>query len=153
MRHLYIRNLIFTVLQPGIVAGYVPYLILKSDYTEGGVFLKLTGGLIGLCGLIIMLMCINRFTLEGEGTLSPADPTKQLVINGLYQYSRNPMYVGVMGILIGETIFFKNYTLLLYAVCIFIAFNLFIILREEPRLKRDFGDAYLAYCKRVRRWF
>jgi protein-S-isoprenylcysteine O-methyltransferase Ste14 len=104
-------------------------------------------------GLIITLRCILQFALEGKGTLSPIDPTKRLVVRGLYRYSRNPMYVGVMMILIGEAIVTQSATLWIYLAIIFIAFQLFIMLHEEPRLRKDFGQEYLVYCGKVRRWF
>ena len=100
-----------------------------------------------------MLECIFRFAVEGRGTLSPADPTKKLVIRGLYRFSRNPMYIGVMMILIGEAIFFQSKNLWIYLLFIFLAFNLFVLLVEEPRFRKDFGKDYYKYCKEVRRWF
>jgi len=115
-------------------------------------FHKYIAIVIFLIGLTILLSCIIRFAVEGRGTLSPADPTKRLVVKGLYKYSRNPMYVGVILILIAESIFFKSSDLLLYSLFVFICFNLFVIFVEEPRLKRDFTSEYLNYCKQVRRW-
>jgi protein-S-isoprenylcysteine O-methyltransferase Ste14 len=152
MISLYLRNLFFTILQPGIVVVLIPYLLLKQHFTEGGDFMQIAGSFVGFFGLIVMLACIKRFVTEGKGTLSPADPTKQLVINGLYRHSRNPMYVGVVTILIGESLFFSSSMLGIYTLVVFIVFNLFIIFMEEPRLKRDFGEAYIMYCKNVRRW-
>ena len=99
-----------------------------------------------------MLHCIVNFAIKGRGTLSPADPTKRLVINGLYKYSRNPMYIGVILILVGESIFSRSQSLWIYSLIIFIAFNVFIVGFEEPRLRSDFGEEYRAYCKKVRRW-
>ena len=87
----------------------------------------------------------------GKGTLSPADPTKRLVITGLYKYTRNPMYVGVMLLLLGESLFFRSVSLTIYGILIFSTFHIFIILKEEPRLKKDFGEEYDLYCKMVKR--
>ena len=156
MFSLLLRNLLFTILQPGLVAGLIPYWILGGKATQAfdkdlRVFQYL-GILIFLAGLIIMFDCILRFAVEGKGTLSPADPTKKLVIKGLYRFSRNPMYAGVMLILTGEAIFFQSTNLWFYALFIFIAFNLFIILVEEPRLRKDFGEEYSEYCQKTRRW-
>lgn len=103
-------------------------------------------------GFFIMLICIVRFATEGKGTLSPIDPTKKLVVKGLYNYSRNPMYVGVILLLVGEAFFWQSLMLAGYSTLVFIGFNLFIIFHEEPRLKRDFKDEYKAYCEKVRRW-
>ena len=152
---LIFRNLLFTILQPGLVAGFFPYLIIKNDlltelhwqvhsYVAAGLF---------IFGLIILLYCIAKFAIDGRGTLSPAYPTQKLVITGMYKYTRNPMYLSVLLMLLGETIFFTSAPLLLYTAAVLSAFTLFIIFFEEPRLRRDFGEDYITYCKNVRRWF
>ena len=157
MVSLFFRNLLFTVLQPGIVAGLVPYLILgenaKNVFDQPLTLYHALGVLIFVGGVVIMLICIISFAVKGQGTLSPADPTRKLVVAGLYQYSRNPMYVGVTMILVGEAIFFRSSSLWIYTFSVFTAFNLFILLVEEPRLRRDFEDDYTNYCKKVKRWF
>ncbi|WP_316815414.1 isoprenylcysteine carboxylmethyltransferase family protein [Pedobacter nyackensis] len=156
MKSLAFQNILFVILQPGIVAGVVPYFLVRHKIVSllNAPFqtFQHIAFLILLIGLIIVLHCVFRFFKDGRGTLSPAVPTKQLVINGLYKYSRNPMYIGVMLILIGETIFCNSLHLLLYSVFVFIAFNLFVIFREEPRLKKDFGEQYDNYKQRVKRW-
>lgn len=156
MLSLLLRNLLFTILQPGVVTVLFPYLILRW---QGQAFLPERWSIlnvIGLClmliGLSILLSCILRFATEGKGTISPLDPTKNLVAKGLYRYSRNPMYLGAMTLLIGETLFSSSLALAIYAVVVFIAFNLFILFHEEPRLRRDFGNEYEEYCQRVSRW-
>jgi protein-S-isoprenylcysteine O-methyltransferase Ste14 len=105
MLSLLLRNLFFTLLQPGVVAGLVPYLLLRNEWRDvwhsSFNLLQYTGLLLFATGLVIMLDCILRFALEGKGTLSPVDPTRELVASGLYRLSRNPMYVGVMTDTIG----------------------------------------------------
>ena len=137
--------------------GLIPYyllrhrlhLILDEDF---GVLSYL--GLIAMVfGLLIVLYCIYRFIVEGKGTLSPADQTKALVVKGLYKYSRNPMYVGVLLTLLGEVIFTSSTRLLIYTVIVAIGFHLFVIFIEEPRLTRDFKADYLQYMNKVKRWF
>jgi len=156
MWSLFLRNLFFTALQPGLVTGLFPYLILKRESQElfSGAFglLQYFGILLFVVGIAVLFDCIVRFAVQGDGTLSPADPTKKLVISGLYKYSRNPMYWGVMLILTSEAIFFESPGLWIYALFIFIAFYLFIVLVEEPRLRKDFGEQYEEYRKSVRRW-
>jgi len=156
MLSLILRNLFFTIIHPGLVAGLIPYWILgvKINYvfTQHFQFYHYLGILVFITGLVILLSCIINFVVKGRGTLSPLDPTKRLVITGLYKYSRNPMYVGVMLILIGEAIFFQSLSLLIYLVVIFLAFNIFILVHEEPRLRKDFGEEYNRYCQIVRRW-
>jgi protein-S-isoprenylcysteine O-methyltransferase Ste14 len=153
---LFFRNLFFTIIHPGLVAGLVPYWIIgKKTIRETFSSFRLHHYLamvIFLAGLVILLSCIIRFAVEGRGTLSPDDPTKKLVIKGLYRYSRNPMYVGVMLMLIGESVLFNSPSLWAYALVVFILFNLFILLVEEPRLRKDFSTAYKDYCSQVRRW-
>src|SRR5687768_13557630 len=120
MLSLLLRNLFFTLVQPGVVAGLVPYLLLRyfgheivppslttRHYIAGTVF---------LVGFAVMTACILRLATEGQGTLSPLDPTKRLVINGLYRYTRNPMYVGVMIMLAGEVLFWWSVELAVYTV-------------------------------------
>src|SRR4051812_28105515 len=112
MLSLLLRNLFFTILQPGLVAGLFPYWIIGGNLNSRltGPFQpwQMTGVVIFSAGLVVMLSCIVRFAFEGRGTLSPADPTKRLVVGGLYKFSRNPMYVGVMLILIGEVLIFQS---------------------------------------------
>ena len=100
MFSLFVRSLIFTILQPGIVAGLIPFLIL-SDKLNVVDFHKFRfnhylGIIVFLIGFVIMFNCIVSFAVKGPGTLSPADPTRKLVTSGLYNFSRNPMYVGVI---------------------------------------------------------
>lgn len=151
---LLLRNLFFTLLQPGLVAGVFPYLIVKKEFEavfENPIHMLTVIGLI-VTVVVVTCHCIFKFATDGRGTLSPVDPTRRLVIKGLYKYSRNPMYVGVMMILVGECLFTLNLNLVFYSMLIFIAFNQFIIYREEPRLTKDFGEAYIVYQKQVRRW-
>ena len=157
MISLFFRNLIFTILQPGIVIGLFPYFIageeFKIRWNLPFAFSQYAGLFFFILGWSLVLYCIYRFAVEGRGTLSPADQTKNLVAKGIYQYSRNPMYIGVMLALIGEVFFTKAASLMIYTGCVFTMFNLFIMFVEEPRLKRDFGEAYKLYCQKVRRWF
>lgn len=154
-RWLWLRSLLWTVLVPGTVAIYLPYRILsRSGGLESFEF-----GSVGFVGILligagsaILLHCIRQFAVTGHGTLSPLDAPIRLVTQGLYRYSRNPMYVGVMLILTGETVLFRSLPLLAYAGVCFLFFNLGIACYEEPRLRRQFGREYEAYCQQVGRW-
>lgn len=156
MKSLLFRNLFFTILQPGIVTVLIPYLILKC---HGPINLpplkRLTypGIILYWAGLAILLTCIFSLALKGEGTLSPAAPTKKLVVSGVYSLSRNPMYIGITMMLAGEAIFFQSILLSVYALLCFAVFHIYIIKYEEIRLKKVFGDAYGRYCLQVKRWF
>lgn len=153
---LFFRNLFFIIIHPGLVVGLIPYWIVEHKLNENFSYpfqwFQFLGPLLFLIELTIMLNCIFNFAVEGRGTLSPADPTKKLVISGLYRFSGNPMYLGVIIILLGETIFFQSILLLWYMIFIFLVFNLFILLIEEPRLSKDFGKEHQKYRVRVRMW-
>jgi protein-S-isoprenylcysteine O-methyltransferase Ste14 len=156
MFSLFFRNVFFTIIHPGLVAGLIPYWILgpkfKHQFSLPFTFYQYLGLLFFFTGLFVLLHCIARFAVVGRGTLSPIDPTKKLVISGMYKYSRNPMYVGVLMILLGEVFFFQSYHLGVYLLVMALIFNFFILAVEEPRLRRDFGAGYSDYCRKVRRW-
>jgi protein-S-isoprenylcysteine O-methyltransferase Ste14 len=156
MVSLLLRNLFFTILQPGIIAGLIPFLIVRDNvnnlFAQPFTYQHDLGAILFIIGFVIMLTCILGFAVNGQGTLSPVDPTKRLVTTGLYQFSRNPMYAGVTLMLIGEAIFFQSNYVWIYLLLVFTAFNIFIFFNEEPRLRKDFGEEYIQYCKNVRRW-
>ena len=150
-----LKSLIFIILVPGTAAILVPYVLLNSfgDYLliKIGIF-RYLGVILFLLGVPILLWCIWDFTFSGKGTPAPIDPPKVLVVRGLYQHVRNPMYVGVVFILSGKTIFFASLILFGYTLFIFLCFHIFVIGYEEPTLRNTFGSAYDAYCESVPRW-
>jgi len=147
-----LRSLLFLIVAPGMVAGYIPLGLLRSgSQIETGVFAYLALPL-WLIGGMILLWSFWNFLNEGRGTPAPIDPPKELVAAGFYRYVRNPMYMGILAMIIGYFLWFKYWNLLIYAVVVFIAFNTFVMYYEEPTLKRKFGVAYEKYCKRVPRW-
>ena len=150
---LFFRNLLWTLLCPGTVTLLFPSWFFDLQWNvRPWHTLHWLGFLIILPGASILLRCIYAFAKEGKGTLSPADPARHLVVEGLYRYTRNPMYVGVMLVLLGEAIFFASTALLWYAAVIFLGLNVFIRLYEEPYLRRQFGVEYERYCQKVGRW-
>ncbi len=147
-----LRSLLFLIVAPGMVAGYIPLgLLLWGSQIETGVFAYLALPL-WLIGGMILLWSFWNFLNEGRGTPAPIDPPKELVAAGFYRYVRNPMYMGILAMIIGYFLWFKYWNLLIYAVVVFMAFNTFVMYYEEPTLKRKFGVAYEEYCKRVPRW-
>jgi len=152
---IWLKTLLFTIIAPGTVTVLLPYLILLSKWNKAIPFLgalRFFGLAPLLIGFGIYLWCAYDFAAKGRGTPAPVDPPKQLVRSGLYRFTRNPMYVGIILILLGEAIFFASAILLLYAVAVFIGFNGFILFYEEPTLRRLFGESYLRYCAEVPRW-
>jgi protein-S-isoprenylcysteine O-methyltransferase Ste14 len=148
----FIKTLIFTVLVPGTVTVYVPYRLLsrRAEFIWSGY--SLLGVLPIAVGAGFYLWCAWNFAFVGHGTPAPIDPPKALVSRGPYRVVRNPMYVAVLLILFGESVFFSSWIIFRYALLVWLFFHLFVILYEEPALTRKFGRAYEEYCKTVRRW-
>ena len=96
--------------------------------------------------------CAWDFAFAGEGTPAPIDPPKMLVWQGLYRIVRNPIYVGVLLVLLGEAILFESQMLLAYVPVVWLWLHLFTVYYEEPTLRKKFGDVYEQYCAAVPRW-
>jgi len=148
---LLLKNVVFTLLVPATVAVYIPWLIVRSQPLASLASLFVASILFAV-GATIYLWCVWDFATFGRGTPAPVDPPKRLVVRGLYRYSRNPMYVGALTVILGWVVLFPTLTLLLYGLCVAIAFHLFIVFYEEPHLRKVFGAEYEEYCSRVGRW-
>lgn len=144
----------WAVLVPGVFAGYVPwrYFGLRQVDFSWRDPLHLIGVFCIAVGVMLLTVCIWEFAHRGQGTLSPVDPPKQLVVQGLYRYVRNPMYLSVTTIVLGELFLTRSRGLLTYWVIWFAVVNLFVIAYEEPTLRRQFGDDYERYTRSVGRW-
>lgn len=151
---LAVRSLLWTALLPGLVAGYVPWRFLGLNRLRLDVLSPrhVAGFLCIGGGAALLGACVWEFARAGRGTLAPVDPPRELVVGGLYRYVRNPMYLSVTMILLGEALLAGSRTLLLYWAAWFLFVNLFVIGYEEPELRRRFGAAYDEYARRVRRW-
>jgi protein-S-isoprenylcysteine O-methyltransferase Ste14 len=114
--------------------------------------LALLGVACIVCGAVLLAACIIEFARGGRGTLSPVDPPRHLVVGGLYRYVRNPMYLSVTAIVLGEALLVQSRALALYWVVFFAAANLFVLGYEEPALRAQFGRSYDDYAARVGRW-
>jgi len=146
------KSLLFLIAAPGVVAGYIPLMLLRrGTQIETGVFAYLAL-LLWLIGTIILLWSFWNFLVQGRGTPAPIDPPKELVAVGFYRYVRNPMYVAIASINIGYFLWFGYWSLLIYACAAFSIMHTFVVLYEEPNLKRKFGAGYEKYCRQVPRW-
>jgi protein-S-isoprenylcysteine O-methyltransferase Ste14 len=151
---LALRSILWTVLLPGLFAGFVPLRFFGLARVQ----LSLTNpvhllGLLAIAlGTALLLTCIWEFARSGRGTLSPVDPPRELVVSGLYRYVRNPMYLSVTLIVFGEVLLSGSRGLLLYWAIWFVCVNLFVMGYEEPTLRRRFGESYERYTRDVRRW-
>jgi protein-S-isoprenylcysteine O-methyltransferase Ste14 len=150
---LFLKSALFAILLPGTVTALVPSLIIsrgRAPIPSNPIYLL---ALLPLAvGISVLLRCIWDFAASGGGTLAPVDPPKYLVVRGLYRYVRNPMYVGVLLILFSEAWLFDSRALLSYAIGCFVTVHTFVLLYEEPHLRRKFGAVYVSYCETVNRW-
>ena len=105
-----------------------------------------------MAGLPVLLDSFARFALRGLGTPAPIFPTHRLVVTGLFRYVRNPMYVAVVSLILGQGLFFGNVRVLAYGVAVWVAFYLFVLIYEEPTLRNTFGLEYEEFCANVPRW-
>jgi len=146
---------IFLFIAPGIVAGYVPWLICKWHVRApllGISFFRVLGVLLVAAGLPVLLDSFARFALQGLGTPAPIFPTQHLVVSGLFRYVRNPMYVAVVMLILGQGLLFGSIGVLEYGIAVWVAFFLFVVIYEEPTLRRSYGREYEDFCANVPRW-
>ena len=124
----------------------------ESSVNEGFHIFRYAAIIPMLLGAVLGGKCIFDFFIEGQGTPSPIDPPKKLVVSGFYRYNRNPMYSSVLLVLIGYSVWFLSLLVLLYTLAFFLVIHSFIVLFEEPALRKKFGDSYISYCQKVPRW-
>jgi protein-S-isoprenylcysteine O-methyltransferase Ste14 len=110
------------------------------------------GALLIVAALPVFVAFLGRFVFEGRGTPAPVAPTEHLVVGGPFRWTRNPGYVAVVSLVAGQGLVLGSSGVLAYAVVIAIAFHVFVLLYEEPTLRRTYGAEYDAYCARVPRW-
>lgn len=126
---------------------FLPNLFIPNSMT------LLSG--ISLIALSIMnfVYCANILIVHGKNS-NPliTQPPKEFVVQGFYKYARNPIYIGHLFFFIGEILIFGDLLLFLYAVFVFICLHIFIISYEEPGLRKKFGESYIQYTKKVKRW-
>jgi protein-S-isoprenylcysteine O-methyltransferase Ste14 len=148
---LLFKNLLFSLIVPGTVAIYIPLRLVEERSPVWGL-----GPAVGILGLLlgafVYSWCVWDFATFGRGTPAPIDAPKRLVVRGLYRYTRNPMYVGVLTVILGWAFIFGAANLGLYALAVGTCFHLFVILYEERHLRAEFGSEYDAYCLQVARW-
>jgi len=148
---LFLKNLLFTLVVPGTVGIYIPLLLARDRPAASGLVFFLALALLAIGG-IIYAWCVWDFAVFGRGTPAPIDAPKKLVVRGLYRYTRNPIYVGVLTVLVGWTVMFRGTNLHIYMFCVAVGFHLFVVLYEEPHLRQQFGVEYRSYCAKVGRW-
>jgi protein-S-isoprenylcysteine O-methyltransferase Ste14 len=150
-------NALKTILYMGSLHGfftlYIPYLIVKFDarYFNAGIF-SYTAIPLWIIGAVIIVWCSVDMVQKGRGTPAHVDPPKKLIVNGLYRYVRNPIYLGALLVQLGFILWAGSGLMIVYFLLFTLAYQILIVLIEEPILRAMFGEEYLAYCSRVPRW-
>src|SRR5579862_5182943 len=138
---------------PALLLAYIPWTITRfripAYETQAQIFFA--AALI-LVGLLPLFGSIVRFVVVGHGTLVPAAPPQHLVVTGLYRYVRNPMYVAVVAVILGQAILFGDWRLMTYGGLMWLAFHAFVLTYEEPVLAQKFGAQYEDFRANVPRW-
>lgn len=131
------------------------WLALQIREPAGGTLPAATRPVGTVCmvlGGALALWCISLFVVVGRGTPAPFDPPQQFVPTGPYRWVRNPMYVGGLLVLIGFSLWHHSTAMLLFAAAIAVVLHVFVLVYEEPSLRRRFGGAYEDYRTRIPRW-
>jgi protein-S-isoprenylcysteine O-methyltransferase Ste14 len=151
---LWLRTALFTILVPGTELVLIPLAVVLlglGPHIEFGPA-RYSGFVPLLVGLVVILRCFTDFVRRGRGTPAIYDPPRELVAAGLYRYVRNPQYVGVVLVVVGEALLSGMVVLFGYAAFMAIGYHLFVRYYEEPTLGRLFGESYARYREAVPRW-
>ena len=151
---LWLKAVAFTLAVPGIVAGAAPFL-LDARFTAHELPLgplRYAGWILVAAGTGGYIWCVRDFVRFGRGTPAPIDAPQELVIQGLYRWSRNPMYVSVLLVVFGQAVLHESLSVLAYGLVLWAAFHAFVRWYEEPGLARQFGGSYERYRAAVPRW-
>jgi protein-S-isoprenylcysteine O-methyltransferase Ste14 len=143
------------LLVPATFAGLIPWLItgwMVQRAALASLPVRAIGALLVAVAGVVLLECFTRFALTGLGTPAPVMPTRHLVVSGFYRYVRNPMYVAVTTLVLGQALLFGSAVLFAYAALLWAGFHLFVIGYEEPVLRGQYGPEYDRFCAHVPRW-
>lgn len=146
---------VFFAVAPGVLAGLIPWLITHWEFRPPFFDVQATravGMLLITAGLPGLIDSFARFALQGLGTPAPIVPPQNLVVTGLYRYVRNPMYVAVVAVILGQGLLFGDWRLLIYGALMWLAFHAFVLAYEEPVLAESFGAQYEDFRVNVPRW-
>ncbi|MCP3386712.1 MULTISPECIES: isoprenylcysteine carboxylmethyltransferase family protein [unclassified Bradyrhizobium] len=146
---------LFFLVAPAVLAGVIPWLITHWEFRPPFLAVEATR-LAGLAFIIAgvpgLLDSFARFALQGLGTPAPIAPPRNLVVSGLYRYVRNPIYVAVVAVILGQALLFADWHLLGYGAFMWLFFHAWVVAIEEPGLRESFGAEYESYCADVPRW-
>jgi protein-S-isoprenylcysteine O-methyltransferase Ste14 len=149
----WIGTILFLLVAPGVIAGLIPWWITGwRGANWAGPLPTIGGALLIALGVGFVLSAFARFVTEGRGTPAPVAPTEKLVIGGIYRYVRNPMYLSVASVILGQALLFGNWPVLVYAALFMVTVFAFVHLYEEPTLLETYGEEYERYRANVRGW-
>ncbi|MCK5700959.1 MAG: isoprenylcysteine carboxylmethyltransferase family protein [Cyclobacteriaceae bacterium] len=145
---------------PFMVTMVIPFLIYFFSKSESGIPIHkvplllniVAGSVVLILGLILFFKSVILLAKIGQGTLAPWNPTKKIVVKGIYRHVRNPMIIGVNLILLGQAFLIQSGNILLWALIFILMNHLYFIFKEEPALRKRYGREYKEYCKNVPRW-
>jgi protein-S-isoprenylcysteine O-methyltransferase Ste14 len=137
---------------PGLISVYLPAWITRWRVPQQVWGWRLLAVALIAIGLLPLGESIVRFVMVGRGTLAPMQPTERLVVSGFYRYVRNPMYVGVLTLIMGQAVLFESKALWEYLAWVAVGFQVFVLAYEEPTLRKRYGESYNDFCRHVPRW-
>lgn len=149
-----VGSAIFFLVAPCVVAGLAPWLIAdryRVPLSPSAMPVAIGAALV-IAGIAVLLHSFARFAIEGAGTPAPIAPTERLVIGGIYRHVRNPMYVAVLSVIVGQALLFAHWQLLAYACVVAVAVISFVRFYEEPTLAHRYGAEYEIYRRAVPGW-
>ena len=150
-----VGSAVFFLVGPGIVAGLIPWWLTGWRVREPVPYwapMRVLGVMLLAAGLFALVQAFVRFVVEGLGTPAPIAAPERLVVGGLYRYVRNPMYVAVLTVIVGQALILGQLVLLPYAAAFWVITAAFVRWYEEPALTRRFGADYEAYRRAVPAW-
>jgi protein-S-isoprenylcysteine O-methyltransferase Ste14 len=146
-------SLAWLAIAPGTVCGVVPWLITQWDRPDQPLLaVDILGWALVLLSAAVLLHAFFAFAWGGRGTPAPAAPTERLVVQGAYRHVRNPMYVAVVALVLGQVLLFTSWGLLAYLVVITVTMDAFVRTYEEPTLRATYGASYDEFRDAVPRW-
>ena len=150
-----VGSAVFFLVGPGIVAGLIPWWLTGWRVREPlpyWALMRVLGVILLAAGLFALVQAFVRFVVEGLGTPAPIAAPERLVVGGLYRYVRNPMYVAVLTVIVGQALILGQLVLLPYGAAFWVITAAFVRWYEEPALTRRFGADYEAYRRAVPAW-
>lgn len=150
-----LRTLTYASLFIAFVLIYLPARVLAWAGIAAPAALgpaQWTAMFTGAVGAALALWCVGAFAWIGKGTPAPFDPPRRLVIRGPYRFVRNPMYLGAALAVASAALYFRSWALAAFVAGFLLVCHTFVLVYEEPHLRRVFGPEYDDYCRHVHRW-